>query len=110
MMMDLPKRPLTNIDILKYTKLKKIPHFRGCYMKDNLPKKIRKLRETGIINIDNADGPGTHWTAYKKDSHNIVFFDSYGSIPPPKQVVEYFKSNGKVNIFYNYKQIGRAHV
>lgn len=61
----LPKSPLTNIDLIVYAKLFKISHFRGIFMRDNLPKKVKKY-ERGIVNLDSINGPGTHWTAYKK--------------------------------------------
>lgn len=52
-------------------------------MKDRLPKKIKKNFESGVINLDNNDGPGTHWTAYKKYGNNIFYFDSFGNLKPP---------------------------
>lgn len=41
--------PLTNLDIIKYVKLLKIPYFRGVFIRDELPKKIRR-DESGVIN------------------------------------------------------------
>ena len=32
--------------------------------------------ESGIINLDNADGPDTHWVAYAKRA-DAVYFDSF---------------------------------
>ena len=40
-----------------------IKHFRGVFSRDRLPKKIRK--ECGIINLDDIQGPGTHWVCYR---------------------------------------------
>lgn len=96
------RAPLTDIDIKNYVKKFQIPHFRGVFMKDQLPRKIRKKYENGVINLDNAIGPGTHWVAYKKRGNQIVYFDSYGNLRPPREVKNYFKSNGNVQIFYNY--------
>lgn len=70
-------------------------------MKDHLPKKIRK-RECGIINLDSSDGPGTHWTAYVKNDKSILYFDSFGNLPPPKDIIKYFNSDGVNKIQYNY--------
>ena len=50
-------------------------------MKDQLPRKPNNI-ETGIINLDNSSGPGTHWVAYAIDPRGIVYFDSYGLAPP----------------------------
>lgn len=98
----LPRHPLTNIDLLKYAKLLELPHFRGVFMRNKLPKKIKKY-ETGIINLDNNMGEGTHWTAYVKDNKHIDYFDSFGNLRPPIEVISYFFSDGSRNkIKYNY--------
>lgn len=78
-----------------------IPNFRGIYMRDTLPKKILSY-ERGIINLDNSNGPGTHWTAYKKAKNQVVYFDSFGNLRPPLEVMQYFESNGPVKIYFNY--------
>ena len=85
-----------------YAKKWKIPHFRGVYMRDALPQKISPTYERGIINLDNSNGPGTHWTAYRKSGWNIVYFDSFGSLRPPVEVMGYFESNGSVKVTFNY--------
>lgn len=98
----LPRKPLTNLDILKYVKLLKIPHFRGVFMRDKLPKKIRQY-ETAIINLDDNIGDGTHWTAYVKNKQNINYFDGFGNLRPPTELITYFFSDGsKNNVKYNY--------
>lgn len=80
-----------------------IPYFRGVYMRDALPKKISPIYERGIINLDNSNGPGTHWTAYRKAGKKIVYFDSFGNLQPPVEVIQYFKSNGgPVEVTFNY--------
>lgn len=71
-------------------------------MRDALPHKIRK-NECGIVNLDDEVGPGTHWTAYVKQSKNIIYFDSIGHLKPPPEVIKYFRSDGSKNkIAYNY--------
>lgn len=70
-------------------------------MRTSLPKKIFQ-KEAGIINLDNDIGPGTHWTAYKKNENQIIYFDSFGDLRPPKEVIKYFNSNGFCKIFYNH--------
>lgn len=71
-------------------------------MKDRLPKKISKKYESGVINLDNYVGAGTHWTAYKKFGKNIYYFDSFGNLQPPLEVQNYFNSNGYCNVLYNH--------
>lgn len=76
-------------------------------MKDNLPKKIRR-NESGIINLDTNTGKGTHWTCYIKNNNIVTYFDSYGNLRPPKELVKYFLSDSHVtNIHYNYTPFQR---
>lgn len=71
-------------------------------MRSDLPKNIR-MNESGIVNLDDAEGKGTHWTAYIKRGIKILYFDSIGQIKPPLELIRYFKSDGGSNrILYNY--------
>lgn len=68
-------------------------------MRDKLPKKPNR-RECGIINLDTHKGPGTHWVAYIKTSNDAEYFDSFGNLQPPIEVLNYLGNN----ITYNYKR------
>lgn len=92
-------RPLSDEDIRKFGS-KYIPHFRGVFMRDTLPNKARKI-ECAVINLDSVHSIGTHWVAYKKQNNIVHYFDSFGSLPPPKEVQQYF--NG-CEIYYNYNK------
>lgn len=71
-------------------------------MRNKLPKIIKK-HETGIINLDDEAGEGTHWVAYVKHDKNIIYFDSFGNLRPPSEVITYFLSDGsRNNVKYNY--------
>lgn len=95
-------RPLSNIELDKYARDMKIPYFRGVFMRNDLPVRIGNY-ESGIINLDSRDGVGTHWTAYKKNQDHISYYDSFGNLKPPREVMKYFKSDGKkCSILYNY--------
>lgn len=98
----LPYRPLTNLDLIKYIKLLKIPHFRGVFMRDNLPKRIRKNSECGIINLDNLVGSGTHWTCFHKRDSIVYYYDPFGNLRPCVEFIKYFNSNGICKIKYNH--------
>lgn len=78
----------------------KIPHFRGVYMRNSLPSTGPKFNEAAILNLDDTTGPGTHWTAYRKNGTNVTYFDSYGSLKPPKELINYLRVD---NIKYNPK-------
>jgi len=80
--------PLTNLDIERLGKVLKIKNFRGVFMKDQLPKKIRE-KECGIINLENYYQEGSHWVAYYKNKDEKYYFDSYGKLPPPRALDRY---------------------
>lgn len=65
-------------------------------MKDNLPLKPH-TNESGFLNLDRMSGSGTHWTAYYKKGKRIVYFDSFGDLQPPKELVRYLGNNIKYN-------------
>lgn len=70
-------------------------------MRDALPKKPRKV-ECLILNLDDAQSAGTHWTAIAKINHTAWYFDSFGRLLPPHELKNYLGK--KVKILYNYKQ------
>lgn len=76
-------------------------------MRNDLPKRIHK-KECGIVNLDDRSNPGTHWTCYAKIDNNIKYFDSYGNIRPPLELVSYFNTEGSDNrIIYNHDRVQR---
>lgn len=91
----MPNRALNQYDLDEYIKEFGIPHVRGIYMRDTLPKHVRKV-EVGVINLDSIHGPGTHWVCYYKKNNICYYFDSYG-LPPPKEFDEYVQCD----ILYN---------
>ena len=97
----IPKHALTNHELTRYAACLRIPFFRGVFMKDALPSKIWK-NETGIVNLDNSDGPGTHWVCYKKLKNKVYYFDSLGNLPPPQELLGYFSK--AESVFYNFNR------
>lgn len=98
----IPKHALTNQELSRYAACLKIPFFRGVFMKDALPAKVWK-NETGIVNLDNTDGPGTHWVCYKKLQNKVYYFDSFGNLPPPQELHRYFQNTD--SLFYNFNRV-----
>lgn len=78
-----------------------IPHFRGVFMRDDLPKRPRKY-ECLVLNHDSTQSTGTHWTALAKINNHAWYFDSFGNLLPPIEVKIYLGANVKLMI--NYKQ------
>lgn len=95
----LPRRALTNYDLIYFAKKYRIPHFRGVFMRNRLPKKPWK-QECGIMNLEPQSRRGSHWVAYIKKNRNAVYFDSFGDLPPPRELVRYLK---KCSMTYNYE-------
>ncbi len=71
-------------------------------MKDRLPKRI-KTNESAIVNLDKNRGSGTHWVAYKKRGKIITYFDSFGNLRPPRELLRYFCAKDRI-IYYNNKR------
>ena len=81
-------KPLSNFDLMDWIKRLGIKHLRGIYSRDRLPKKIRK--ECGIINLDDIQGPGTHWVCYRNIGKVVEYFDPFGLIMP-NEALEWMK-------------------
>uniref|UniRef100_A0ABD2WP92 Uncharacterized protein n=1 Tax=Trichogramma kaykai TaxID=54128 RepID=A0ABD2WP92_9HYME len=97
----LPNRALTNYDLVKYAMLLKIPHFRGVFMRDELPSSGAHYRESAIVNLDDSIGPGTHWIAYRKCGKRVIYFDSFGDLQSPRDLVNYLKVP---EVLYNHER------
>lgn len=68
-------------------------------MRDTLPGKPKKY-ESAIVNLDSNAGNGTHWVCYMKRGVIIYYFDSFGNLRPPMEILRYFGT--PVDIRYNY--------
>ena len=86
-------KALSNHELIEYIKQLKIKHFRGVFMRDDLPKK-KRTKECGIVNLADSLSDGTHWVCY----FNHYYFDSYG-LPPPLEIAEYLGDNLEYNIY-----------
>jgi len=62
-------------------------------MRDALPISGAHRNESGIVNLDDAMGPGTHWVAYAKRNNRVMYFDGFGNLRPPKELMQYFGNN-----------------
>lgn len=73
-------------------------------MLDNLPTTGPKYNENAIVNLDRMSGRGTHWVSYSKSGHSVNYFDSFGDLPPPNELVNYFHKgpHPTYKIEYNY--------
>ena len=60
----------------------------GIYPKDKLPKQLKN--GWYIINLENANEGGSHWTCFQYSNGNISYIDSFG-ISPPIEVLQRVK-------------------
>lgn len=72
-------------------------------MRNNLPQTKPLKHECGIINLDDKNGPGTHWVAYRKIDKVTNYFDSFGNLKPPLEFIQYIGGNPN-NIYFNHKR------
>lgn len=70
-------------------------------MRDALPAKP-KVDESAIVNLDSSTGDGTHWVCYRKSGKTVHYFDSFGNLKPPLELLRYF---GDCQIYYNYRRV-----
>jgi len=59
-----------------------------------------RRNESGIVNVDDAKSPSTHWIAYAKRDNHMIYFDSFSNLRSPKELVRYF-GNGVTKIENN---------
>ena len=65
---------LTNFDIFKLVDTLQVPNFRGVFMRDELPKKIKNL-ECGVMNLNTHKQSGSHWVCYMRN-YNIRIYST----------------------------------
>lgn len=70
-------------------------------MRDFLPKRPWK-NECMILNHDSYRNDGTHWTCFVKTGKYVYYFDSFGKLPPPLELIDYLGSECKIS--YNAHQ------
>ena len=78
---EVPDKALTNIELSTYAEELKIPHFRGVFMRDTLPRHPYSV-ECGIVNLNISHQPGSHWVCYCQNKCDRIYFYSYGQIFP----------------------------
>ena len=94
-------KPLSNFDLMDWVKKLGIKHFRGIYSCDGLLHAITK--ECGIINLDDIQGPGTHWVCYRNLDNVVEYFDPF-SLIMPNEALKYFRTARK-QIVYSMDEI-----
>ena len=74
--------PLTNYNFMDY--YNDDAAFGGVFSRDNVPQLSNRFY---IINLDDLQGPGTHWVVVFNIGKPCIYFDSF-AVPPPKEVIK----------------------
>lgn len=88
----------TNIDLIDISKKIGLPLI-GVFTKDELAD-IKKKDGNYILNLNNSDQSGSHWTCFCIENNKTYYFDSFG-FPGPKELRRF----NKEEYFYSDKQI-----
>ena len=67
----------------------RIPHFRGVFMRNCLPTDGPNINKSAIFNLDDVMGRRTHWVAYRKIGKDVHYSDSFGTLKPPRDMLNY---------------------
>ena len=94
---DFVNKPLSNFDLFDWITKLGIKHFRDIFSRNGLPSKIKK--ECGIINLNDIQGPGTHWVCYRNMDSFVEYFDPFGLIMP-REIYYYLSTSGKKQIYF----------
>ena len=94
--LQIPDKPLTNFELLDYTKRLFIKNLRGVFMRDNLPL-VPQENECGIVNFNTTKQSGSHWVCYFKKGDERIYFDSYGQITL-YEIQKYLKRPGEKEV------------
>ena len=73
-------------------------------MRNALPDTAPWKNESVIVNLDDESGPGTHCVCYKKRGNRVHYFDGFGNLRPPLELMQYFGDTADVRYNYERKQ------
>ena len=80
----MPPHPLTNFET--QNSYQNEPKFNGVYSRNNLTK----IKDgVYVINHDEFKSIETNWIAFYVNGNNIIYLDSYGVEPIPKEIKKF---------------------
>lgn len=83
-------------------------------MRNDLPRNGPRKNEAAIVNLDNKNNRGTHWVAYRKIGDRVVYFDSFGNLQPPRELMTYFGVGSVIkynrNQYQEYNEVICGHL
>lgn len=89
----------TNTQLMNFAEKMKLP-LKDILMRDEM----NELKDDGfyIINLDDSNGNGTHWTALYHHPLNSYYCDSFGFVPPlevEKKIKPYHYNDADIQDF-----------
>ena len=96
----MPPHPSKTFEILKYYLNE--PKVNGSYSRNNY---LKQRIGVYVINLDEYEAMGTHWTAVYVNGNDIIYFHNSGVERIPKEIKEFI---GNKNIITNIYRI-QAH-
>lgn len=83
-------------------------------MRDALPRTKPNKNEAAILNLDSKHNRGSHWVAYNKRGNFVEYFDSFGNLKPPKELIKYLGKDVKVSYnndsYQKFNEINCGHL
>jgi hypothetical protein len=74
--------------------------FGGVFSRDSI---VHLNNMFYIFNLDNEDGPGTHWVViYNCEPDKCLYFDPFG-VDPPEELLELMRTTRKKIIMNSYR-------
>ena len=71
-------------------------------MRTTLPTGGVYRNESGIVNLDYADESDTHCVAYSKRGDRAVYFDSFGNLRSPKELMRFGRKSSNRTPYQRY--------
>ena len=63
----MPSGAITNVQLNELARYMRVPYFRSVFVRNTLPMNGAHRNESGIVNLDDATGPDTHWVAKRNN-------------------------------------------
>src|SRR3977135_3209914 len=78
----------TDTELNKMAKDLNIKNYKKCFMSDELKNMKPDENECFILNFEDSNSNGSHWSGVWKNGETKIFFDSFGT-NPPQELVDY---------------------
>ena len=86
--MTLLPHPLTNFEIQEYYQNE--PRFNGVFSRDNLFNNNNNIKNGAyVINLNEYHDIGTHWVVLYVNNKIVTYFDSFGVVHIPKEIMKF---------------------